>query len=65
MRLIKATEDLSFDYLRKDEVYQIESLNGGTYNQVYFKNIQRLSGTYLKEQRIKKLLRDGFLIFVD
>ena len=65
MRLIKPTEDLPFDYLRKDEVYQIESLNGGPYDQIYFTNIVRKSGTYLREQRVKKLLCDGSLIFVD
>ena len=64
MRTIKVLEDSPFDYLSKG-TYTIESMNGGKYNQIYFTNTERKSGTYLKEARVKKLLREGSIIFID
>lgn len=66
MRTIKVLEDLTaFDYLSKGSTYTIESMNGGKYDQIYFTNTERNSGTYLREARVKKLLREGSIIFID
>lgn len=65
MRLFKCITPLGSTYLSAGDTYRVETVNGGKYDQIYFKNDEHKCGTYITEAQFKTMLRNGGLIAVD